>query len=137
MLTILITQKQTSDAIPTAIRDNCGFGVSFAVRTKDAAVASLGDHIREYPSYCPTTLQDPAYTGVCTASLRTGQDPFVRLRVPEVTEEAATARAAETASKRRDPSAIPAPEPVAEIPSPSPAAASSPASADDMEPASL
>ena len=73
MLTILITQKQTSDAIPTAIRDNCGFGVSFAVKTKDAAVASLGDHIREYPSYCPTTLQDPAYVGVCTAALRTGQ----------------------------------------------------------------
>ena len=114
MLTILITQKQTSDAIPTAIRDNCGFGVSFAVRTKDAAVASLGDHIREYPSYCPTTLQDPAYTGVCTASLRTGQDPFVRLRVPEVTEEAAAVRVAETACKRRDPSVIPAPVPVAE-----------------------
>jgi S-DNA-T family DNA segregation ATPase FtsK/SpoIIIE len=117
MLTILITQKQTGDAIPTAIRDNCGFGVSFAVKTKDAAVASLGDHIREYPSYCPTTLQDPAYVGVCTASLRTGQDPFVRLRVPEITEEAAAVRAAETASKRLDPSAITAAVPVAETPS--------------------
>lgn len=106
MLTILITQKQTSDAIPTAIRDNCGFGVSFAVKTKDAAVASLGDHIREYPSYCPTTLQDPAYVGVCTAALRTGTDPFVRLRVPEITEEAAAARAAQTASKRSDPALL-------------------------------
>lgn len=106
MLTILITQKQTSDAIPTAIRDNCGFGVSFAVKTKDAAVASLGDQIREYPGVCPTTLQDPAYVGVCTAALRTGQDPFVRLRVPEITEEAAAVRAAETAAKRSDPSLL-------------------------------
>ena len=106
MLTILITQKQTGDAIPTAIRDNCGFGVSFAVKTKDAAVASLGDQIRDYPAYCPTTLQDPAYVGVCTAALRTGQDPFVRLRVPEITEEAAAARAAETAAKRSDPSLL-------------------------------
>jgi S-DNA-T family DNA segregation ATPase FtsK/SpoIIIE len=105
-LTVLITQKQTSDAIPTAIRDNCGFGVSFAVKTKDAAVASLGDQIREYPSSCPTTLQDPAYVGVCTAALRTGQDPFVRLRVPEITEEAAAQRAAETAGKRSDPSVL-------------------------------
>jgi S-DNA-T family DNA segregation ATPase FtsK/SpoIIIE len=111
MLTLFITQKQTGDAIPTAIRDNCGFGASFAVKTKDAAVAALGDHIREYPSYCPTTLQDPAYVGVCTASLRTGTDPFVRLRVPEVTEEAAAVRAAETASVRRDPAAIEVPQP--------------------------
>jgi DNA segregation ATPase FtsK/SpoIIIE, S-DNA-T family len=93
MLTILITQKQTSDAIPTAIRDNCRVGASFAARTRDAAVAALGEHIREYPTYCPTGLQDPAYTGVCTVSLRTGLDPFVRLRVPEVTEQAALERA--------------------------------------------
>src|SRR5262249_23678538 len=44
-LTIFITQKQTSDAIPTAIRDNCRLGVSFAVKTKDAAVAALGELI--------------------------------------------------------------------------------------------
>jgi S-DNA-T family DNA segregation ATPase FtsK/SpoIIIE len=107
MLTIFITQKQTGDAIPTAIRDNCGFGVSFAVKTKDAAVASLGDHIREYPGVCPTTLQDPAYVGVCTAALRTGQDPFVRLRCPEISEEAAALRAADTVSLRHDPTLTP------------------------------
>ena len=121
MLTILITQKQTGDAIPTAIRDNCGFGVSFAVKTKDAAVASLGDHIRDYPGVCPTTLQDPQYVGVCTAALRTGQDPFVRLRVPEITEEAAAARAAETAAKRSDPSLLTA------LPETVPASGSAPA----------
>jgi S-DNA-T family DNA segregation ATPase FtsK/SpoIIIE len=107
MLVVLITQKQTSDAIPTAIRDNCRYGLSFAVKTKDAAVASLGEQIRQHESFCPTTLQDPAYVGVCTASLRTGQDPFVRIRCPEVTEQAAAARAAETACKRSDPRLTP------------------------------
>jgi S-DNA-T family DNA segregation ATPase FtsK/SpoIIIE len=106
-LVILATQKQTSDAIPTAIRDNCRYGLSFAVKTKDAAVASLGEQIRQYESFCPTGLQDPAYVGVCTASLRTGQDPFVRIRVPEVTEAAAAERASQTASKRSDPRLTP------------------------------
>jgi S-DNA-T family DNA segregation ATPase FtsK/SpoIIIE len=103
MLTIVMTQKQTGDAVPTTIRDNCPLAISFAVRTKEAAVAALGDGIREYPSYCPTGLQDPAYTGVCTASLRTGMSPFVRVRVPEITEQAAAARAAATAHLRADP----------------------------------
>jgi S-DNA-T family DNA segregation ATPase FtsK/SpoIIIE len=124
-LTIFITQKQTSDAIPTAIRDNCGIGFSFAVKTKDAAVAALGESIKEYPSYCPTTLRErPAYIGTCTASLPTGHDPFVRLRVPEVTEAAAAARAAETAAKRLDLSVTPAPVPAADSSAPvAPAAA--------------
>jgi DNA segregation ATPase FtsK/SpoIIIE, S-DNA-T family len=103
MLTIVMTQKQTGDAVPTTIRDNCPLAISFAVRTKEAAVAALGDGIREYPSYCPTGLQDPAYTGVCTASLRTGMSPFVRVRVPEITEQAAAQRAAATAHLRADP----------------------------------
>lgn len=106
MLTIFITQKQTGDAIPTAIRDNCGFGVSFAVKTTDAAVAALGESIRKYPSYDPTDLQDmDTYVGVCTAALRTGADPFVRLRVPEISEEAADQRARDTAYLRFDPAA--------------------------------
>lgn len=103
MLTIFLTQKQTGDAIPTAIRDNCRLGLSFAVRTRDAAVAALGEGIRDYLSYCPSGLQDPAYIGVATAALRTAHDPFVRLRVPEITEEAAAGRAAQTAGLRLDP----------------------------------
>jgi S-DNA-T family DNA segregation ATPase FtsK/SpoIIIE len=106
MLTILITQKQTADAIPTAIRDNCGLGLSFAVKTREAAVCALGESIREYPSYCPTLLQDSAYVGVATTSLRTGHDPFVRIRCPEITEEAARQRARATA--RIDPTEAPA-----------------------------
>ena len=102
-VTIIITQKQTSDAVPTAIRDNCRYGFSFGVKTKDAAVAALGEAIREYPSYCPTTLRDPSMVGVCTASMQTGQDPFVRLRVPEVSERAAAERARDTGYLREDP----------------------------------
>lgn len=102
-LTILLTQKQTSDAIPTAIRDNCRLGLSFGVKTRDAAVAGLGEAIRDYPSYCPTSLRDPSFVGCCTATLPSGRDPFVRLRVPEVTEKAAAERAAATAEYRRDP----------------------------------
>jgi S-DNA-T family DNA segregation ATPase FtsK/SpoIIIE len=107
MLTIFATQKQTGDAIPTAIRDNCGFGLSFACKTTDVAVAALGESIRKYPSFCPTGFQDQdAYVGVCTATLRTGQDPFVRLRVPEISEAAADRRAVETAHLRADPVAL-------------------------------
>lgn len=103
-LNLFITQKQTSDAIPTSIRDICGLGLSFACRTRDAAVSALGEQIRDYPSYCPTQLQEkPDYIGACTATLRTGADPFVRLRVPELTEAAADARAARTAHLRTDP----------------------------------
>jgi S-DNA-T family DNA segregation ATPase FtsK/SpoIIIE len=107
MVTLVLSQKATSDAIPTAIRDNCRYGMSFATKTREASVAALGEHIRDHASYDPSTLQDPAYVGVCTASLRTGQDPFVRIRVPEVTEQAAAARAAETVSKRSDPRLTP------------------------------
>ncbi len=107
MLTIFLTQKQTGDAIPTAIRDNCGIGLCGAVKTRDAAVAALGEAIRDYPSYCPTGLQKrPDYIGVMTASLPTGADPFVRLRVPEISEAAADQRARETAHLRSDPSTI-------------------------------
>jgi S-DNA-T family DNA segregation ATPase FtsK/SpoIIIE len=106
MLTILVTQKQTADAIPTAIRDNCGLGLSFAVKTRDAAVAALGETIRDYPAYCPTLLHGPGYTGVATVSLRTGHDPFVRLRCPQVTEAAARAHAQRAAGCRLDPTTL-------------------------------
>lgn len=39
---ILLTQKPTSDAVPTAIRDNCGLKVCFRVETTDVEKAALG-----------------------------------------------------------------------------------------------
>lgn len=102
MLSIFITQKQTGDAIPTAIRDNCAVGLSFATRTKEAAVAGLGEGIREYPSLCPTTLKErPTFQGVCTAALGDGSEDFTRLRVPHFTEEELGQRARETAHLKR------------------------------------
>jgi S-DNA-T family DNA segregation ATPase FtsK/SpoIIIE len=102
VLVILATQKPTSDSLPTTIRDNCALSVAFAVKTREAAVAALGDSIREYPTRCPTTHQGPEGVGIATASLRTGLDPFTRLRAPELTEAAAAERAAACVHLRRD-----------------------------------
>jgi S-DNA-T family DNA segregation ATPase FtsK/SpoIIIE len=102
VLVILATQKPTSDSLPTTIRDNCALSVAFAVKTREAAVAALGDSIRDYPTRCPTTHQGPEGVGIATASLRTGLDPFTRLRAPELTEAAAAERAAACVHLRRD-----------------------------------
>jgi DNA segregation ATPase FtsK/SpoIIIE, S-DNA-T family len=105
-LTILATQKTTGDSIPTILRDNSGLAVSFALKTTESSVAALGDAIREYPGYSPTLLREtPNGIGTAVATLATGTDPFTRLRVPEITEHWAAARAAATARHRRDPRA--------------------------------
>ena len=70
---------------------------------KAASICGLGEGIRDYPTYCPTTLRDRSMIGVCTSTLPNGADPFTRVRVPEVTEQAASARAMETVSYRTDP----------------------------------
>ena len=103
-LTVLATQKTTGDSIPTSLRDNSGLAVSFALKTTESSVAALGDAIREYPGYSPTLLREtPNGIGTAVATLTTGTDPFTRLRVPEITEQWAAARAAVTACNGRDP----------------------------------
>jgi S-DNA-T family DNA segregation ATPase FtsK/SpoIIIE len=84
-LTVFITQKQTADAIPTAIRDVCQVGVSFGVRTMDGAVAALGDDIRQYPEVAPTNLIGREWAGVAVMRFpdRAG---YHRIRTPHVTE---------------------------------------------------
>ena len=85
MCVVLVTQRPTADAFGSnQLRENSALRIAFALANRDGASAALGDEIRQHPSYCPTSLQDPAYIGVATARLRTGLDPFVRLRVPEV-----------------------------------------------------
>jgi S-DNA-T family DNA segregation ATPase FtsK/SpoIIIE len=88
-LTVFVTQKQTADAIPTAIRDVCQVGLSFGVRTMDGAVAALGDDIRQYPDVAPTLLIGREWTGVAVMRLpdRAG---YHRVRAPHVTEADAT-----------------------------------------------
>jgi S-DNA-T family DNA segregation ATPase FtsK/SpoIIIE len=101
-----ITQKQTGDAIPTAIRDICQIMISFA-SNQTGAEAVLGELIKAYPSYSPTGLMEkPTFVGVCTANLRTGSDPFVRLRVPNITDRQAAAVALATAHLTTDPEAL-------------------------------
>jgi DNA segregation ATPase FtsK/SpoIIIE, S-DNA-T family len=106
--TVLATQKQTGDSVPTSIRDNVPLALSFATRTREAAVACLGDGIREHPDQCPTTLAAPGFVGVATAMLRTGLDPYTQLRAPFVDEDQAEAVAAALAPARPPLRVVPA-----------------------------
>ena len=101
-LTVFVTQKQTADAIPTAIRDVCQVGLSFGVRTMDGAVAALGDEIRQYPDVAPTNLIGREWTGVAVMRLpdRAG---YHRVRTPHVTEADAAQLVEAVAQLRRAP----------------------------------
>jgi DNA segregation ATPase FtsK/SpoIIIE, S-DNA-T family len=105
MLTVLITQKQTGDAIPTAVRDVCQFSLSSACKTDDAAVAALGADIRNHAEVSPVRLVGREHVGVAVASLP-GRSGFTRIRTPYVAEEHVAALACRTADLRRDPSAV-------------------------------
>jgi DNA segregation ATPase FtsK/SpoIIIE, S-DNA-T family len=101
-LVILATQQGTVDAFGSSqLRNNCALSVAFGLRTVEAAVAALGDDIRRYPDLSPTLHQGQGLAGLCTATLRTGLDPYTRIRCPELTEAAAAARATATARHSR------------------------------------
>lgn len=102
MLTILTTQKSTGDAIPTFIRDVCPVGLSFAQKTVEAAVAALGDDIRDWPDANPINLQDPAYVGVASMSHQS-QPGFTRIRTPYVPDADAARVADHTAHLTAEP----------------------------------
>jgi S-DNA-T family DNA segregation ATPase FtsK/SpoIIIE len=105
ILTVLATQKSTADAIPTAIRDVCSLLASFAQTTTAAAVAALGEDIREYPGASPVELQGDDYVGVMTVKTQ-GQRGFIRVRTPYVTEEDQARIARATAHVKVDPWAL-------------------------------
>ncbi|MEU3133331.1 cell division protein FtsK [Streptomyces sp. NPDC006854] len=105
MLVILATQKSTGDAIPTFIRDVCPVGLSFAQKTAEAAVAALGEEIREWPDANPINLQDPAYVGVAAMNHQS-QPGFTRIRTPYVSDADAARIADSTAHLAADPSAL-------------------------------
>lgn len=90
ILTVLATQKGTGDAIPTQIRDVCSVSLAFACRTIEAAVAALGEDIRQHPEANPVQLRDPVYVGVATMAVE-GRAGFTRVRMPYVPDEAAAA----------------------------------------------
>jgi S-DNA-T family DNA segregation ATPase FtsK/SpoIIIE len=103
MFLILATQRATVDSIPGQIRDNAALSLALAQKTVDASVAALGSQIRDYPSFMPTTLQGPEYTGGAIATMRSGTDPYTRLKLPGVTHADLEAAAAATAHLKRDP----------------------------------
>jgi S-DNA-T family DNA segregation ATPase FtsK/SpoIIIE len=90
IVTFLATQKGTGDAIPTFIRDVCSVSLAFACRTIEAAVAALGDDIRQYPEANPVALQDPVYIGVASMAVQ-GRPGFTRVRMPYVPDATAAA----------------------------------------------
>jgi S-DNA-T family DNA segregation ATPase FtsK/SpoIIIE len=105
LLVILTTQKSTGDAIPTFIRDVCPVGLSFAQKTAEAAVAALGEEIREWPDANPINLQDPTYVGVASMNHQS-QPGFTRIRTPYVQDADAARVAEQTARLTADPYAL-------------------------------
>ena len=105
-LTIFVTQKQTADAIPTAIRDVCQIGLSFGVRTMDGAVAALGDDIRLYPEMAPTELIGRQWTGVAVLR-RPDRAGYHRVRTPFVSEHDAAHLVSHFQHLRRTPAGAP------------------------------
>jgi len=73
-LTILATQKSTGDSIPTSIRDVCPVLMSFAQTTAAAAVAALGEVVRDYPEADPVALQGPEFVGVASMKVEAARD---------------------------------------------------------------
>ncbi|AQY20406.1 hypothetical protein T261_04142 [Streptomyces lydicus] len=102
IVVILLTQKGTGDALPTSIRDVCPVALSFAQKTIEAAVAGLGDDIRNWPDYSPVALLDPAYVGVAVMGMQ-GSAGFTRVRTPYTSDTDAARIALQTAHLTRDP----------------------------------
>lgn len=97
---VLATQKGTTDAVPSSIRDQLTASVCFAVRTRQAATAALGDAISEFPAADPVQLQGPEYVGVCSMLVE-GREGYQRVRIPYVDDELAAQVAQQTATLSR------------------------------------
>jgi DNA segregation ATPase FtsK/SpoIIIE-like protein len=78
-VTILATQKPTSDSLPTDIRDNASLRVCFGVQSTYAASAVLGDDWSAASSVSPLG----ASVGIGVAAV---DGKFVRFRAPYIPE---------------------------------------------------
>ncbi|MEU6966112.1 hypothetical protein [Streptomyces chrestomyceticus] len=103
-LPIIGTQKQTADAIPTAVRDNCEVGICFPVATLDAAEAALGSAIRKDEANQPTQFVDKeANAGLCVVIGLPGlRGRYDRVRVGDLDEDDITRRVQTAGGLRRD-----------------------------------
>jgi len=79
IVVVLSTQRPTADSIPTSTRDNCALRVCFSVRTREAAVAVLGEFSSE-----SAVSPIGAPTGVGVSSVEGMQ---VRFRSPFVPDD--------------------------------------------------
>ncbi len=105
MVVILATQKATGDAIPTYIRDVCPVALSFAQKTTEAAVAALGEDIRNWPQASPLLLLDEPNVGVAVM-VRQGQEGFIRVRIPYINPDHCARVAQASAHLTADPTEL-------------------------------
>ncbi|GAA3056379.1 hypothetical protein GCM10020229_80170 [Kitasatospora albolonga] len=105
MVVIVATQKATGDAIPTFIRDVCPVSLSFAQKTTEAAVAALGEDIRNWPDANPVGMQDSGFVGVATMASQ-GREGFTRIRIPYVNPDDTARIARSSARHTADPTTL-------------------------------
>ncbi|WP_172885736.1 hypothetical protein [Jiangella sp. DSM 45060] len=98
IITRLLTQKPTSDAIPTAIRDNASVRTAWRVLSDDAAEAILGPVVRG-SAVSPVDIP-VGMPGVAVVADAGGQ--LERVRFPYVDEHTAEQIATRTTELRRD-----------------------------------
>lgn len=95
ILVCLATQKGTTDAIPSAIRDQCGLRVCFRVMTPEVAVAALG-HL---PNGAPSPVGEDTGIGIAVSP----SFAPVRFRADFVPADAIAKQLAEARDLTRDP----------------------------------
>lgn len=78
---IISTQKSTTDAVPSAIRDNVTHKICLGVATDDVAVAALGSGIKDYPEFNPTQFYRNEFRG-CGVMRNEDRPGFSRWRAP-------------------------------------------------------
>jgi DNA segregation ATPase FtsK/SpoIIIE, S-DNA-T family len=98
IITRLLTQKPTSDALPTAIRDNASVRTAWRVVTDDAAEAILGPVVRR-SDITPVDIGEEM-RGVAVVANAAGR--LERVRFPYVDEHTAETIATRVADLRRE-----------------------------------
>ncbi|TDE12624.1 hypothetical protein [Jiangella asiatica] len=98
IITRLLTQKPTADAIPTGIRDNASVRTAWRVMSRESAEAILGPVVND-ADVSPVDIGE-AHRGVAVVATDTGR--LERVRFPLVDEHTAQAIATRTTALRRD-----------------------------------
>lgn len=103
IVTIVMTQKPTSDALPTRIRDNAQLATCFHVRTPEAVAATLGTReVDPSPVAIPLSMPGTAVVHAnADADQMTSGSSFQRVRFHYIAEDDAAQIAQSTAHLRR------------------------------------